>query len=286
MSGAPASVATAGSAQDPAVAVRGLTKRYGNFTAVDGIDLVIARGEIVGLLGPNGAGKTTTLRMLSGLLHPSAGTARVAGTDIQRDPRRAKARLGYLDEEPIVYPNLTGREFLEFVCDLYGVPGGAERRDRVQRLLRLFELADKQDELIAGYSHGMRQKIGLASLLVHGPEVLLLDEPTNGLDPRSARRVKDLLQELSRRGVTTVLSTHILEIAEALCDRVAIMERGRIIAIGTLDELRRGTDQAGASLEDLFLTLTGGPESRALVDRLLGEGTAARPVGGRSGRAP
>ncbi len=249
----------------PAVEVQGLTKRYGAFTAVDGIDLTIARGEIMGLLGPNGAGKTTTLRMLCGLLRPTAGTARVAGIDLGRDPRGAKAKLGYLDEEPIVYPYLTGREFLTFVCDLYGVPGGAERRAHVQGLLELFELADKQDETIAGYSHGMRQKIGLASLLAHSPELLLLDEPTNGLDPRSARRVKDLLQELSRRGVTTVLSTHLLEIAQALCDRVAIMDRGRIVAVGTLEELRQGTQQATASLEDLFLALTGGPEAPGLI---------------------
>ncbi len=267
------------------VEARGLTKRYGTVTAVDGVDLTIAAGEIVGLLGPNGAGKTTTLRMLCGLLAPSGGSARVAGADIVRDAREAKAHLGYLDEEPIVYPNLSGREFLEFVADLYGVPGGADRRQRVQRLLALFELADKQDELIAGYSHGMRQKIGLASLLVHAPEVLFLDEPTNGLDPRSARRVKDLLQELSTRGVTTVLSTHILEIAQALCDRVAIMDRGRIVAIGTVDELRTGTDQAGASLEDLFLTLTGGPESRAMVDHLLGE-AAVGPASPLAGRPP
>jgi len=253
------------------VDARGLTKRYGTFTAVAAVDLAIRPGEIVGLLGPNGAGKTTTLRMLCGLLGPSAGSAWVAGVDVIHDARRAKAQVGYLDEEPVVYPNLTGREFLDFVADLYGVPGGPARRERAQRLLRLFELEGKQDELIASYSHGMRQKIGLASLLVHAPRVLLLDEPTNGLDPRSARRVKDLLRELGTRGVTTVLSTHILEIAQALCDRVAIMDRGRIVALGTLEELRSGTDQAGASLEDLFLTLTGGPESRLLVDQLLGE---------------
>ena len=255
----------------PAVQARGLTRRFGSMLAVDRIDLEIHRGEVFGLLGPNGAGKTTTLRMLAGLVVPTSGWARVCGFDVWREPRPARARLGYLDEDPIVYPYLTGREFLELLADLYGLPRGRQRELQIDRLLSLFEMTDKADELISGYSHGTRQKISLASLLVHDPEVLFLDEPTNGLDPRAARRVKELLQELAERGRAVILSTHILEIAQALCDRVAIIHRGRVAAVGSLEELRAGAGAGAdrASLEDLFLQLTGGPEERAVIERLL-----------------
>jgi ABC-2 type transport system ATP-binding protein len=256
--------------QPAAVEAHALVKRFGQNLAVRGIDLAVSRGEIFGLLGSNGAGKTTTLRMLSGLTVPTSGTAAVCGVDVWRRPEAAKARLGYLDEEPLVYPNLTGREFLSFVADLYGLDRGRERGQTIERLLSLFELTHSGNDMIGTYSHGMRQKMGLASLLIHEPEVLLLDEPTNGLDPRSARRVKDLLEELSSRGTTMLLSTHILEVAQALCHRIAIMDHGRVTAVGTMDELRARAGDAGASLEDLFLQLTGGPEERELIDQLLG----------------
>jgi len=252
-----------------AVEARQLVKRYGVVTAVDGVSFSVARGEIFGFLGANGAGKTTTLRMLCGLLTPTSGTAVIDGIDILRDPLSAKARMGYLDEEPFVHPHLTGREFLNFVADLYRMPRGAQREQRMERLLGLFELANRDGELIGAYSHGMRQKIGLASLLIREPSVLLLDEPTNGLDPRSARLVKDLLEELASRGTTVLLSTHILEVAQALCRRVAIIDRGRITATGTMDELRAQAGTEQASLEDLFLKLTAGPESKELIERLL-----------------
>ena len=252
-----------------AVEARNLVRRFGSTLAVKGVDLTVRAGEVFGLLGPNGAGKTTTLRMLCGLVLPTSGEARICGIDVWREPRRARARLGYLDEEPIVYPYLTGREFLHLVADLYGLQAGRQRDEQVERLLALFEMWDKADELVSGYSHGTRQKLGLASLLIHDPDVLFLDEPTNGLDPRAARRVKELLQELAERGRAVVLSTHILEIAQALCDRVAIIDRGRVVAIGTLEELRAGAGASGASLEDLFLELTGGPEQRAMIDQLL-----------------
>ena len=254
---------------EPALEAVGLSKRFGHVTAVARLDLQAGPGEVLGLLGPNGAGKTTTLRMLCGLLTPSTGVIRVAGQDLAADPRAAKARLGYLDEDPVVYPHLTGREFLQLVADLYGVPRGPVRERQVDRLFDAFDFADKAGELISSYSHGTKQKIGLASVLIHEPEVLLLDEPTNGLDPRAARRVKDLLGELAAHGRTVVVSTHILEIAEALCDRVAIVNRGRVIASGTLSDLRAGAGQADASLEDLFLELTGGPETRQLIQGLL-----------------
>jgi ABC-2 type transport system ATP-binding protein len=252
-----------------AVEARQLVKRYGSLAAVDGVSFQAVRGEVFGFLGANGAGKTTTLRMLCGLLRPTSGTALIDGIDIQANPLAAKSRLGYLDEEPFVHPHLTGREFLDFVADIYRMPRGPQREERMSRLLNLFDLAQKDGDLIGSYSHGMRQKIGLASLLIREPSVLLLDEPTNGLDPRSARLVKDLLEELAARGTTVLLSTHILEVAQALCRRVAIIDRGRIVATGSLDELRVQTGSEGANLEDLFLKLTAGPESREMIERLL-----------------
>ncbi len=253
----------------PAVEARDLFKRYGAKVAVDGVSFEVGRGEIFGFLGANGAGKTTTLRMLCGLVRPTAGHALIAGYDVFAQPMEAKARFGYLDEEPFVHPHLTGPEFLDYVADLYGMPRGQERRQRMDRLLRLFELAGREGELIGAYSHGMRQKIGLASLLIREPSVLLLDEPTNGLDPRSARLVKDLLEELAARGTTVILSTHILEVAQALCRRIGIMDRGHLVATGTMEELRARAGCAQATLEDLFLRLTAGPESKALIEHLL-----------------
>jgi ABC-2 type transport system ATP-binding protein len=252
-----------------AVEAQNLVKRYGVVTAVDQVSFQVRRGEIVGFLGANGAGKTTTLRMLCGLLTPTSGRALIDGFDIFTHPLEAKARLGYLDEEPFVHPHLTGREFLDYIADLYGMPRGPDRQQRMERLLGLFELADRNGELIGAYSHGMKQKIGLASLLIREPSVLLLDEPTNGLDPRSARLVKDLLEELAALGTTVLLSTHILEVAQALCRRVAIIDRGHIVATGTIEELRAQAGSEQASLEDLFLKLTAGPESRELIERLL-----------------
>jgi ABC-2 type transport system ATP-binding protein len=252
-----------------AVEAQNLVKRYGVVTAVDQVSFQVRRGEIVGFLGANGAGKTTTLRMLCGLLTPTSGRALIDGFDIHEQPLQAKARLGYLDEEPFVHPHLTGREFLDYIADLYRMPRGPDRQQRMERLLGLFELADRNGELIGAYSHGMKQKIGLASLLIREPSVLLLDEPTNGLDPRSARLVKDLLEELAALGTTVLLSTHILEVAQALCRRVAIIDRGHIVATGTIEELRTQAGSEQASLEDLFLKLTAGPESRELIERLL-----------------
>jgi ABC-2 type transport system ATP-binding protein len=252
-----------------AVEAQALVKSYGVVKAVDGVSFQVRRGEIMGFLGANGAGKTTTLRMLCGLLTPTSGRAIIDGFDIHAQPLEAKARLGYLDEEPFVHPHLTGREFLNYIADLYRMPRGPERQQRMERLLGLFELADRNGELIGAYSHGMKQKIGLASLLIREPSVLLLDEPTNGLDPRSARLVKDLLEELAALGTTVLLSTHILEVAQALCKRVAIIDRGHVVATGTIEDLRAQAGAEQASLEELFLKLTAGPESRELIERLL-----------------
>lgn len=248
----------------PIVQARGLTKRFGKLTAVHDATFQVGPGEVFGFLGPNGAGKTTTIRMLSGLVTPSSGSAHVAGFDVVLEPREVKRRVGYLAETPYLYPKLSGREFLAFMGGLYGVSAGIANQ-RAGRLLSLFELSEKADELVETYSHGMRQKLALAGALLHEPPVLFLDEPTSGLDPRSARLVKDLLVGLVGRGHTVFLSTHVLEIAEQLCDRVGIIDRGQVIATGTLDELRRQAEREAYSLEDIFLQLTGAAEERELA---------------------
>jgi len=245
------------------IELQGLTKRYGKFTAVDRIDLVIPRGELYGLLGPNGAGKTTTMRMIAGILKPTAGRVLIAGIDIDGDPIAAKQRLGFIPDRPFVYDKLTGAEFLRFVAGLYG-HSGPEVGRRIDDLLELFELLPWRDELTESYSHGMRQKLIIASALLHRPEVIVVDEPMVGLDPKSARLLKDLLRQFVHRGGTVLMSTHTLEIAEAMCDRIAIVHAGRIAASGTLTELRAQTASGDASLEELFLKLTGGLSEREL----------------------
>ena len=242
-----------------------LTKRYGRFTAVAGIDLTIPKGELYGLLGPNGAGKTTTMRMIAGILQPTSGTVRIAGIDIQAQPLVAKAHLGFIPDRPFVYDKLTGAEFLRFVAGLYG-QGGKLIERRIDELLELFELDAWKDELTEAYSHGMRQKLIISSALVHRPDVIVVDEPMVGLDPKSARLLKDLLREFVTRGGTVLMSTHTLEIAEAMCDRIAIVHGGRIAAEGTMDALRLQTSSGDASLEELFLKLTGGLSERELSD--------------------
>ncbi|HTD76463.1 MAG TPA: ABC transporter ATP-binding protein [Chloroflexota bacterium] len=253
----------------PIIQASGLTKRFGKLVAVGGVTLEVEAGQVFGFLGPNGAGKTTTIRMLTGLVRPTSGSALVAGFDVVQEPREVKRRVGYLAETPYLYPKLTGREFLAFMGGLYEVPPKVTRQ-RAEALLSLFELADKADELVETYSHGMRQKLALAGAMLHDPPVLFLDEPTSGLDPRSARLVKDLLVALVGRGHTVFLSTHVLEIAEQLCHRVGIIDQGRVVATGTLDELRHQAQSEAYSLEDVFLQLTGGGEERELAAYLRG----------------
>jgi ABC-2 type transport system ATP-binding protein len=242
-----------------------LTKRYGRFTAVDKIDLAVPSGELFGFLGPNGAGKTTTFRMIAGILRPTSGTVEVGGIDINRRPLEAKARLGFIPDRPFVYDKLTGAEFLRFAAALYGQQGAVVER-RIDELLELFELSRWKDELTESYSHGMRQKLIISGALVHRPEVIVVDEPMVGLDPRSARLLKNLFRQFVNRGGTVLMSTHTLEIAEAMCDRIAIVHGGRIAAEGTMDALRLQTSSGDASLEDLFLKLTGGLSERELSD--------------------
>ncbi len=239
------------------IRLAGLTKRYGKFTAVAGIDLEVPRGELFGLLGPNGAGKTTTLRMIAGILRPTSGGVLVGGIDIQQHPLEAKARLGYIPDRPFVYDKLTGGEFLRFAAALYGQQGAMVER-RIDELLEFFELTPWKHELTETYSHGMRQKLIISGALVHRPDVVVVDEPMVGLDPKSARLLKDLFRRFVDRGGTVLMSTHTLEVAEVMCDRIAILYRGKIAADGTMDDLRQQTASEGMSLEDLFLKLTGG----------------------------
>src|SRR3989440_5196931 len=238
---------------------KSLTKRYGALTAVDRLDLEIGRGELFGFLGPNGAGKTTTIKMLVGLIRPTSGAASVAGFDLLRQGEAAKGRIGYAPDSPVLYERLTGREFLEFSGDLYHVPR-ATRDRRIDALLQLFDLKDRGHDFISSYSRGMRQKVSLAAALLHDPQVLFLDEPTVGLDPRSARQMQDILQDFCKEGKTVFLSTHILEIAERMCTRLGIIDHGRLLALGSLQELRHMVGQDGQSLEQIFLDLTGSHE--------------------------
>jgi ABC-2 type transport system ATP-binding protein len=248
----------------PTIRAQRLSKSFGKLVAVRDLTLEVGAGEVFGFLGPNGAGKTTTIRMLTGLVRPTSGSAIVAGHDVAREPLEVKRRVGYMAETPYLYPKLTGREQLAFMGGLYEVPA-ALARQRAERLLELFELSKKADDLVETYSHGMRQKLALAGALLHEPAVLFLDEPTSGLDPRSARLVKDLLMVLVERGQTVFLSTHVLEIAEHLCHRVGIIHHGQVVATGTLDELREQAHVEASSLEDVFLQLTGGTEERELA---------------------
>ncbi len=254
-------------ASRPLIRTRGLTRRFGGLTAVDQLDLTVYAGEIYGFLGPNGSGKTTTIKMLTGLLEPTAGEVVIAGFNVKTQPTRAKAVMAYVPDQPTLYPKLTAREFLLLMADLYRVPR-EEARDRCQQLLALFGLADRAEELLEGFSHGMKQKTVVAAALIHRPQVMILDEPTVGLDPHSARLLKDILQELARQGVAVFLSTHILEIAERMCHRVGILQRGHLIAQGSLAELRARGRGEGETLEDIFLELTGSAEEAEVIKGL------------------
>ncbi len=249
------------------IRLEGLRKTFGAHVAVAGLDLEVKPGEIFGFLGPNGAGKTTTTKMMTGLLRPTAGAVLINGIDMAVDPIRAKRQMGLVPDEPFVYPKLTGQEYLRFVGELYGVPL-ADMKKRVPELLEMFELTPWGGELVESYSHGMRQKLVLAGILLHDPKVLVLDEPMVGLDPKSGRLVKDIFQRLAERGTAVFMCTHVLEIAEKLCHRIGIMIGGRMIACGTLDELRAASKKDGQDLESIFLSLTGGAEYSTLLKYL------------------
>jgi ABC-2 type transport system ATP-binding protein len=249
------------------IETRALSKLYGDKVAVNNISFDVYGGEVFGFLGPNGAGKTTTIKMIVGLLKPTSGSIKVAGYDIQTQSMLAKAASGYVPDTPNLYAKLTGRELLRFVGDLYNLDRSQVAR-RIDELLRMFDLANAADDTVDSYSHGMQQKASLAAALMHDPKVLVLDEPTVGLDPKSARLIKDILRQLADRGSAVMLSTHILEIAERMCDRIGIINKGQLVAVGTMDELRTLDKTGQASLEDIFLNLTGGAEETEIAEVL------------------
>lgn len=236
--------------------VTDLVKHYGKIRAVDGISFAVKPGEVFGFLGPNGAGKTTTIKVCTGLLKPTRGQVSVDGFDITRQPEEAKRKLGYAPDNPFLYEKLTAREFLQFVGAVYLRNEPAGVNGRVDEVLEMIGLAARADELIEGYSFGMKRKVTLCAAILHRPKVLLLDEPTSGLDAASARLVKDIFRQLAKTGSAVLLTTHIMEIAERLCDRIGIINNGKLIAVGTLAELREQTRSPGSTLEDVFLSLT------------------------------
>ncbi len=242
-----------------------VTRSYDGKVAVDGLTLEVRRGELFALLGPNGAGKTTSLKLLVGLLRPDCGQLYVCGRDVVREPRYAARHIGYVPDEPFLYDKLTGREFLEFSAEMRGLDRATARR-RIDRESARFRLASFLDDLTETYSHGMKQRVVFASALVHDPDVLVLDEPTVGLDPRSVRLVKDLLQELAGAGRTVFMSTHTLSVAEEVSDRIGIFHRGRLHFLGTVGELREARCSQDASLEALFLELIEEEEADAGED--------------------
>ena len=244
------------------IAVQDLIKRYGSFTAVDGVSLDVSPGEIHGFLGPNGAGKTTTIRMIAGLLKPTSGRVLVNGRDLAREPEAAKASLGFIPDRPFIYEKLTAGEFLRFHAGLFGMDDAAVPA-RITEMLELFELTRWEHELVESFSHGMKQRLVMSAAFMHRPQAVLVDEPMVGLDPRGARLIKDVFRRMSDRGVAILMSTHTLEVAEEMCDRISIILKGRIIARGTVEELRRlahGAGDAGPApqLTEVFLRLTGG----------------------------
>lgn len=251
-----------------AVELKNVTKRYNEIVAVNNLNLNIKQGEIFGLLGPNGSGKSTTLKMLMGLVQPSEGSVNVLGIDVQQNPVEVKRLVGYVPESPNIYEFLTGIEYLDFIGDIYGMPT-EEKRQRITEYLKALQLEGREGDMINSYSDGMKKKIALISAFIHKPKLLILDEPLNALDPRSARIVKNILAGLKAQGVTTIITTHVLEIAQALSDKIAIMYKGNLLALGNMEELQQKASLPGSGLEDIFLKLTGTEDLKAVVEELV-----------------
>jgi ABC-2 type transport system ATP-binding protein len=252
----------------PAIKLSGVRKEYGDMVAVERLDLEVEKGEILGLLGPNGSGKSTTIKMMMGLVKPTEGEVNILGIDAVKDPVGIKKLIGYVPESPRIYEFLTALEFLDLTGDLYGMAAG-EKKQRIKEFIDAFGLEGREGDIINSYSDGMKQKTAIISALMHRPGLLLLDEPLRGLDPKSARIMKDLLHEMASHGVTTVMSTHTLEIAQAMCTRIAIMFNGRLLAMGTMEELRQAASMPGSGLEDIFLKLTGTGDLTPVVEALM-----------------
>ncbi len=241
-----------------------LKKNYGNFWAVNDISITVEPGEIFAFLGVNGAGKTTTIRMMVGILQPTSGNIKIGGHDLSREPEKAKSIVGYIPDRPYIYPKLTGQEFLNFVGNLYKVPK-QELTSRVNDLLEQFTLTDWRNEIVESYSHGMKQRLATCAALIHRPKVLIVDEPMVGLDPRGARMFKDALKTFAKEGVTIFLSTHSLDVAEEVADRLAIIQKGQIISTGSLSNIREELGLSETALETIFLELTQERESHELT---------------------
>lgn len=249
----------------------GLTKTFSEFTAVKDLSFKVEPGEVYGLLGPNGSGKSTTMKMLLGLLRPTSGTAQISGHDITKDIVAAKRIMGYVPEEPVLPERLTGWEYVNYVSDIWRMPRGPQRQQEIEELLTLLDIRDASNDLIETYSKGMSRKISLVAALVHRPRVLILDELQAGIDPRGAATIKEILNGLRAQGATILMSTHVLEIAEQMCNRIGIIKDGSMIAEGTMDELRMMA-KGQSSLEEIFLSLTGGPDMQLITQYLKGSG--------------
>lgn len=265
---------------DSMLELASLTKAFGRFNAVDGVSLAVRPGEIFGFLGPNGAGKTTTIKMMAGLLLPTSGQIRIGGIDMASRPLDCKAITGYIPDRPFLYEKLTGDEYLRFIGSLYPRHGGPRSMAEADEYLELFDLGDWRHHLIEGYSHGMRQKLIMTSIFMLDQPLIVVDEPMVGLDPKSARIVKELFKNKAAAGTAIFLSTHSMEIAEELCDRIAILVGGRIKATGTIEELRALATSGSGHLEDIFLELTGAFELQAVIQAL--RSGLGRPEGGRA----
>jgi len=238
------------------IRLENLTKRYQQVTAVDDVSLEVASGEIYGFLGPNGAGKTTTIKMLAGVMRPTSGRIFISGLDLQTNPIEVKARVGFIPDRPFLYEKLTGLEFMTFMANLYGL-NGQGREKRIGQFLELFELAEWGRELVGSYSHGMKQRLIMSAALLHEPRVFIVDEPLVGLDPKGARLIKRIFSRLRDSGLTVFMSTHTMGIAEELCDRIGIIQKGKLVAEGTVIELKELAGQEDPRLESVFLHLTG-----------------------------
>ena len=239
------------------IAVENLVKRFGKFTAVDGVSINVEPGQIHGFLGPNGAGKTTSIRMIAGLLKPDSGRILVNGHDLAREPEAAKASLGFIPDRPFIYDKLTAGEFLRFHGGLYGMDGG-DTETRITEMLEIFELGRWQHELVESFSHGMKQRLVMSAAFLHRPKAVLVDEPMVGLDPRGARLIKDIFRRMASHGVAILMSTHTLEVAQEMCDLISIILKGKIIAHGTVADVRAMAGTADEELTAVFLKLTGG----------------------------
>jgi ABC-2 type transport system ATP-binding protein len=237
------------------IELKDLTKKYGEFQAVKDLNLSVKKGEIFGFIGPNGAGKTTTIKIMGGILEPTHGTVTIAGISMQEKPEKAKSKIGFIPDRPYLYEKLTGMEFLRFTADLYGVSEGAFQATAF-KILKNFSLTDWAHQLIESYSHGMKQRLIMSAALLHNPEVIIVDEPMVGLDPAAIMMVKDLFKTLAQQGVTIFMSTHTLKVAEDTCDRIGVIHKGSLIAMGTTKELQREANVTEADLERVFFNLT------------------------------